>query len=61
MSIFTKLLHFIGGKPPDVVFKNGEITHVHTDKKWREWKDRFEKNPEYQWKQHSGFTNKRKN
>jgi hypothetical protein len=55
MSVFKKLLYFVIGKPPQVVFKNGEITHVHPDKKWQQWKDRFEKNPEYKWTQHSGF------
>jgi hypothetical protein len=61
MSILKKLLYFIGGKPPQIIYKNGEVTHVHGDKKWQQWKDRFEKNPEYRWKEHSGFSPRHKN
>ncbi|MGE3974877.1 MAG: hypothetical protein AB7F59_10160 [Bdellovibrionales bacterium] len=58
MSVLKKLLHFIGGKPPQVIFKNGEVTHVHTEKKWQMWKDRFEKDLNYQFRQHSGMSGK---
>lgn len=61
MSIFKKILYFIGGKPPEIIFKNGEVTHKHPDKKWQDWKDRFEKNSDYKWTEHSGFSNKHKN
>ncbi len=50
-----KLLEFLFGKKPLINFTDdGRAKHVHTDKKWQEWKDRFGKNPEYDWKQHVG-------
>jgi hypothetical protein len=58
MSIFKKILHFIGGKPPEIIFKNGEVSHIHPAKKWQDWKKRFENNPEYKWNEHSGFADK---
>ena len=54
MALFKKILYFFGGKPPLVIFKNGEIYHDHPVSKWQAWKDRFEKNPSYNWKEHSG-------
>ncbi len=58
MSVLKKILYFIGGKPPQVNFRNGEITHDHPEKKWQAWKDRFEKDPNYQFRQHSGISGK---
>lgn len=56
MGLFKKILYFLGGKPPEVIFKHGQITHEHSDEKWQKWKDRFEKNPSYDFKQHVAKT-----
>lgn len=49
------LLDFIFGKKPKIKFtRDGRTKHDFSDQKWQEWKDRFEKNPAYDWRQHSG-------
>lgn len=59
MTFFKKILYFLGGKPPEIIFKDGEVTHVHSDQKWQQWRDRFERNPDFQWKNHIGFRRKK--
>jgi len=51
--MFKKLLHFIGGKPPKVIFRDRQVYHDHPKKKWDDWKDRFSENPDLQWKNHA--------
>jgi len=58
MGFLKKVLYFIGGKPPQIIFKNGEVYHDHKPEKWQKWKDRFEKDPNYNWHKHSGFSGK---
>jgi hypothetical protein len=50
-----KLLEFLFGKKPLITFTDdGRAKHVHTQKKWEDWQNRFSKNPEYDWKHHVG-------
>ena len=51
MGIFKRILWFVGGKPPEIIYENGEVSHKHTDKKWKDWQDRF-KSPSYDWRKH---------
>lgn len=49
------LVSFLFGSKPKIKFtKDGRTKHDHPDKKWQDWKDRFEKNPSYDWRKHSG-------
>lgn len=49
------LLDFLFGKKPKINFsKDGKTSHDLGDKKWQDWKDRFEKNPDYNYKNHVG-------
>jgi hypothetical protein len=49
------LIEFLFGKKPKINFeKDGSVRHDHTDKKWDDWKNRFSKNPDYNWRNHSG-------
>jgi len=49
------ILDFLFGKKPKINFsKQGQTYHDHSEEKWRLWKDRFEKNPEFNWKNHIG-------
>jgi hypothetical protein len=49
------ILDFLFGKKPLLKFsKEGRTYHDLPEKKWQDWKDRFEKNPEFDFKQHSG-------
>ena len=53
MGILQKLLHFIGGKPPEVIFRDRQIFHDHPNQKWDAWKARFQKET-HDWRRHSG-------
>ena len=49
------LVEFLFGKKPKIVFtKDGRAKHEHGPEKWEAWKDRFRKNPEYNWRNHVG-------
>lgn len=49
-----KLLDFIFGKSPDIFDSKGNVVHKLPPDKWQAWRDRFEKNPEYDWRAHRG-------
>ena len=58
--MIQKILEFLGGKPPKIFNKEGEVQHELGEKRWREWKERNQDNPEYNWKQHAGRNSRRK-
>lgn len=54
------IIEFLFGKKPKIIFdKGGTVKHDHPEKKWDEWKDRFGKNPDYNWKNHTGKVGKK--
>lgn len=49
------ILAFLFGKKPKIVFTDdGRAIHEHDEKKWQVWKNRFEKNVDYDWRKHVG-------
>ncbi len=49
------LISFLFGKAPEITFtREGRTVHELDPKKWEAWNDRFRKNPNYDFKQHSG-------
>jgi hypothetical protein len=48
-------IEFLFGKNPKIVFTDdGRAKHDHTQSKWDDWKNRFQKNKEYDWRSHVG-------
>ena len=55
------IIAFLFGKKPKIIFeKDGSCRHQFDDKKWLEWKNRFEKNPNFNWRNHVGKVGKNK-
>lgn len=52
--MLNKVLEFLFGKSPDIFDAKGNVVHKLPAEKWQSWKDRFEKNPEYDWRAHQG-------
>ncbi len=49
------IVEFLFGSKPKIKFtEDGRTKHELSNKKWQDWKDRFEKNPLYNWREHSG-------
>lgn len=49
------ILGFLFGYKPKIkITEKGRVAHVHTEKKWDDWKNRFRQNPDYNWKRHAG-------
>ncbi len=49
------LLSFLFGKKPKITFTDdGRAIHNHPQKKWDDWKNRFQQDPHYNWRNHSG-------
>jgi hypothetical protein len=48
------LLTFLFGKSPDIFDSHGNVVHKLPEDRWKAWRDRFEKNPSYDWRQHKG-------
>ena len=55
--MLKRLLGFLFGKPPKIIFTDdGHVRHKHSDKYWEDWKNRFSQDANYNWKNHSGMT-----
>jgi hypothetical protein len=52
VGLFKRVLWFLGGKPPEIIFDKGEVSHKLSEQKWKDWEARFEKNPAYDWRKH---------
>lgn len=49
------LLQFLFGKKPKILFtEEGRTRHDLDEDIWKAWKERFAKNPEYDWQKHVG-------
>jgi glucose/arabinose dehydrogenase len=53
-----KVLDFLFGKSPKIFNKDGDVQHDLGVTKWKQWKDRFRKNPDYDFNHHRGRTDK---
>jgi len=53
-----KLLQFLFGKAPDIFDKKGNVVHKLPEDRWIAWSNRFEKNPDYDWRKHHGTERK---
>jgi hypothetical protein len=47
------ILDFLFGKDANVFDENGRVRHQFPDKKWSDWNNRFQKNSDYDWRNHS--------
>ncbi len=52
--MFTKILEFLVGSPPDIFAEDRTVRHKLPKKKWDAWKKRYTSSPEYNWKNHTG-------
>ena len=49
-----KVLDFLFGKSPDIFDADGNVMHKFPPEKWKAWRERFEKNQSFDWRQHKG-------
>lgn len=52
--MLSKVLQILFGKSPDIFDEKGNVVHKLPPERWQAWRDRFEKNPEYDWRHHQG-------
>ncbi len=52
--MLNKFLGFLFGKKPDIFDAQGNVVHKFPPEKWKAWRDRFEKNAEFDWRKHQG-------
>lgn len=57
MGILKTLGDFLFGKDPDIFDENGRVRHNFPEKKWEQWNDRLNANPEYDWRNHAAKEN----
>lgn len=55
MGIGSKVLDFLFGKDNNVFDETGRVRHSLPQKKWKNWEQRYQSQPEYNWKSHSGM------
>ena len=48
------ILRFLFGKGPQIFNKKGQIQHDIKQEVWSSWDERYQNNPEFNWKNHSG-------
>ena len=56
--MISKVLDFLFGKAPDIFDANGKVVHKFSPEKWKAWRDRFEKDKNFDWRQHRGTERK---
>lgn len=55
MGVLKGLKDFLFGRDPDIFDEKGFVRHKFPQEKWKNWQDRFEKNPQYDWQHHTGI------
>ncbi|MBX3022278.1 MAG: hypothetical protein KF799_11450 [Bdellovibrionales bacterium] len=50
----SKILDILFGKTPDIFDANGNVVHKLPEERWKSWRERFEKNGDFNWRQHRG-------
>ncbi len=48
------LMNFLFGKDPDIFDNEGRVNHNFPKKKWDDWKNRYIKSDDYNWRTHAG-------
>ncbi len=54
MGILKGIGDFLFGKDPNIFDERGNVRHNFSEQKWVEWDQRIRKNPEYDWRKHTG-------
>jgi hypothetical protein len=54
MGILKSVANFLLGKDPEIFDENGRVSHQLPKKKWDDWKTKYIKSNEYNWRNHSG-------
>lgn len=54
MGILKSIGDFLFGKDPKIFDESGNVRHHLGEAKWTKWNDRFGKNPEFDWRDHTG-------
>ena len=52
--MLNKILSLVFGKEPDIFDVHGNVLHKLPDHRWSQWRERFEKSRNYDWRQHVG-------
>ena len=55
MGILNKALSFLFGKRNNIFDENGRVHHHLPNEQWEAWQQRYQSNPKYNWKNHSGM------
>ncbi len=48
------LINFLFGKEPEIFDNDGRVSHNFPKKKWDDWKNRYIKSDDYNWRTHAG-------
>jgi len=54
------ILNFLFGKDARIFNKKGEVQHKHPKSKWENWQKRYQSQPEFNWRNHTGTQAKSK-
>lgn len=52
--MLSSVLNFLFGKKPDIFDAQGNVVHKLPEDRWQAWRDRFDKNKNYDWRHHKG-------
>ncbi len=55
MGMTQKIFDFLFGKDPDIFAEDGSVRHKLPKEKWEAWQNRYQLDPEYNWKNHTGM------
>ena len=47
-------MNFFFGKDPEIFDNDGQVSHNFPKKKWDDWKNRYIKSDDYNWRTHAG-------
>lgn len=56
--MLRKILNFLLDKKPEIFNLEGKVEHQLPKKIWDEWHNHYKINPQYNWKNHKGFSGK---
>ena len=54
MGLLKSVANFLLGKDPEIIDESGRVAHQLPKKKWDDWKDKYIKSNEYNWRDHAG-------
>lgn len=59
VGVFKKLREFLFGKQAHIFDSEGNVSHNLPQGKWKNWEQRYQGSPDYNWRNHSGKNPKR--